>query len=384
MTDHLSTYFASPERLAGHRLERHLDLITNNAVICSVLASISGFLAVLNQQRQILTVNEDLCQFLGEPDLSQVFGLRVGEAIGCIHANKGPGGCGTGKHCRSCGAVLSMLAALEHDRPVEKDCAATVQANGQEVELFFQVRSQPILIGNEKFLLFFLRDQTEENRRVTMERVFFHDMTNMLQVLMGYAEFAVEECQSEGEEIYSTIQEYVRRLCAEVDLHKTIAYSRDHNYPLRVKETTLQKLVAEAIGRIGSRLNGSQTRIAVDLDPEIENQRIQTDASIVVRVLMNMLNNALDAATDGDVITFSVDPMAGQVKFSVHNPQIIPRDHQLRIFQRHFTTKQGIGHGYGTYSMKLLGETVLGGEVGFYSGSGHGTTFWLLVPDKTA
>ena len=51
-----------------------------------------------------------------------------------------------------------------------------------------------------------------------------------------------------------------------------------------------------------------------------------------------------------------------------------------RIFQRNFSTKAEAGRGIGTYSMKLLGEDVLGGEVGFTSSEKDGTVFRLLHP----
>lgn len=42
----------------------------------------------------------------------------------------------------------------------------------------------------------------------------------------------------------------------------------------------------------------------------------------------------------------------------------------LRIFQRSFSTKGAKGRGLGTYSMKLFGETYLGGQVSFRSSAG--------------
>ena len=68
------------------------------------------------------------------------------------------------------------------------------------------------------------------------------------------------------------------------------------------------------------------------------------------------------------------------MRFEVHNPGAIPAAVVPRIFQRHFSTKAGPGRGEGTWSMKALGEGLLGGEVGFETDRARGTTFWLRLP----
>ena len=103
-----------------------------------------------------------------------------------------------------------------------------------------------------------------------------------------------------------------------------------------------------------------------------------SDKLLLQRVLVNMLKNALEAVHPGQVVTVSSDAVNGGVSFVVHNPGSIPREVQLQIFQRSFSTKSP-DRGLGTYSMKLLGESVLGGRVTFASGP-EGTEFNLWLP----
>jgi sensor histidine kinase regulating citrate/malate metabolism len=63
----------------------------------------------------------------------------------------------------------------------------------------------------------------------------------------------------------------------------------------------------------------------------------------------------------------------------VKNEGCIPRELQLLIFQRSFSTK-GPGRGVGTYSMRLLGETYLGGIVSFATSLDDGTVFRIRLP----
>jgi signal transduction histidine kinase len=57
----------------------------------------------------------------------------------------------------------------------------------------------------------------------------------------------------------------------------------------------------------------------------------------------------------------------------------MPESVRLQVFKRSFSTK-GSDRGLGTYSIKLLTENYLGGEVGFASEEGNGTTFWVKLP----
>jgi sensor histidine kinase regulating citrate/malate metabolism len=64
----------------------------------------------------------------------------------------------------------------------------------------------------------------------------------------------------------------------------------------------------------------------------------------------------------------------------VWNHQSIPEDIARRVFQRNFSTKEEAGRGVGTYSMKLLGEQILGGRVRFSTSPEEGTVFSFSLP----
>jgi signal transduction histidine kinase len=95
-----------------------------------------------------------------------------------------------------------------------------------------------------------------------------------------------------------------------------------------------------------------------------------------------MLQNAFEATPRGGVVRLRARIEQGAVQLEVHNPGAVPAVVVPRIFQRHFTTKDGPGHGEGTWSMKSLGESLLGGVVGFETDRVAGTTFWLRLPPE--
>ena len=107
--------------------------------------------------------------------------------------------------------------------------------------------------------------------------------------------------------------------------------------------------------------------------------RASSDPVLLGRVVVNMLKNALEASGEGESVEVEIAYEGDRALLSVRNSCCIPRPLQLQIFQRSFSTK-GRGRGIGTYSMKLLTEKYLGGEIGFSSDETEGTVFRLLLP----
>ncbi|MBU1735589.1 MAG: ATP-binding protein, partial [Verrucomicrobia bacterium] len=107
---------------------------------------------------------------------------------------------------------------------------------------------------------------------------------------------------------------------------------------------------------------------------------INTDATLLGRVLSNMTKNALEASALGESVTIGFERLDDEeVRFSVHNPAVMPREVQLQIFQRSFSTR-GEGRGLGTYSIKLITERYLHGSANFTSKEGEGTFFYVNLP----
>ena len=106
---------------------------------------------------------------------------------------------------------------------------------------------------------------------------------------------------------------------------------------------------------------------------------VDSDPVLLGRVLVNMLRNALEASHVGEEVRLRIADAGARIEISVRNPAFIPRELQLQVFQRSFTTK-GRGRGIGTYSMKMLTEKYLGGEIGFSSDEREGTCFRILLP----
>ena len=110
---------------------------------------------------------------------------------------------------------------------------------------------------------------------------------------------------------------------------------------------------------------------------------IESDASQLQQVFLNILDNAIDAIDKNGTITITTHtvPESGEVNIAITDTgKGIPKETQEKIFDPFFTTKKvGEGTGLGlTISYSIIGK--LGGHIKVQSEEGKGTTFHISLP----
>jgi signal transduction histidine kinase len=351
-----------------------------------LLQAAGGIIAVLNQERQVLMVNSALLGMLGVADPEGLVGLRPGEVIGCDHANHPPAGCGTTRYCQNCGAVLSILGALSTEDDSERKCALTIDRGGQPADLCLRVRARILRLEGRRFVLLFLQDATTQERLAEVQRTFFHDLRNLFLGLDGTVQLLGQCPDSERDELVGHIAKITGRLGAEVNLQQLLA-GDGGAMPMGARRLLkASEVMADAALLIRHHTVAAHKRL--ETRAPSESMTVLSDAVLLGRVLLNMLVNAFEAAENDQVVQLAAvkrnEGKRPTVRFFVWNAKVIPEDVQARMFQRHFSTKGQWGRGIGTWSMKLIGEKFLQGEVGFVSGAGEGTTFFLDLPEAVA
>ena len=333
---------------------------------------------ILNPQRQILAVNRQLLHDLGLGSTGCVVGRRPGEIIECIHATEGPGGCGTSPFCSTCGAVLSILTSQQEGQPVQGECLATVRRGEYTEAAEFRVRATPVRIGNHDFTVLVFNDISGEKRREALERTFFHDILNTITGLMGWSDLLRKTGTLDPREVAGRIVALSNRLSREVQDQRRLSQAERGSLEVTVEKTSVRGIY-ETLQSIFSEHDAARNK-KVEFDPVAPEEDLMADASLLARVLTNMIKNALEAIPDGETVRVRFERQGGDPVFLVHNPGAIPPEVAMRIFQRSFSTKEGRGRGIGTYSMKLFGEKFLGGKVSFKTSKENGTVFSIRLP----
>jgi signal transduction histidine kinase len=307
-----------------------------------------------------------------------VLGLRTGEILGCEFAESQPSGCGTAVSCNSCGTAKALLASLETNKPVQQKCAIVASRSGVRQDFLFEVRSAPLDLGKHRIVLLFLQDITQRQNWAAIESTFFHDIGNMLSSLQFASESLHAMATPEQQSMADQLLEISSRIVREFSIQRSLVHSGAPNY--KVHRVTIQA------SRVLEELSGFFRNNPASVDLFLNVMELEadfafvTDHSLLLRVLHNMLTNAIEASRAGQTVRLVCMQEEDGVFFSVWNQQAIPAEYQKRIFQRNFTTKSEDGHGLGTFSMKLFGESILGGKVTYTTSEEEGTTFELFLP----
>ena len=372
----MHTFFAPAERSDPEDLNTQIKIISNNPLVDGLLHIVGGLLAVLNENRQVVSINDSFLKFLGLDDPSEALGLRPGEALGCIHAQDEIHGCGTSRHCASCGAAISIVTSLSLEKPTERTCALTREQSGGNRDLALRVMSHPVRIQNQLFVLLFVQDITLEEQHASLVRTFFHDMNNTLTGLAGACQ--VLEMDGNDPQLIQLILRFSERLAKEVEIQRCLFLGESFDFQVSLVDIEMEEVLFELEG-LFARHPATKNRV-LKFPVEYPRIRIKTDLSLCLRVLSNMITNALEASADVGLVEIWIEEGDGSIIFCVWNAQVISGDHVMRVFQRNFSTKEGRGRGIGTYSMKLFGEKYLDGKVSFTSENPEGTVFRLELP----
>lgn len=392
----MKTEFAPAERASAEEVQRQYEKLAQLPFVRDFLDSVPNMSVVLNAQRQIVFANRAFAEFLGLKDdgellgknhceafhclYADVLGDRPGEAVGCIRSHLTEGGCGTTMFCKSCGAVISITNSQKlHTLDIQECRMLCGEEGANETALDLRVWSRPIEVEGETFTIFSVVDISNEKRRKVLERIFFHDVLNTAGGVKGLADLLIQSELSEMEikDISCMISESTDQLIEEISAQRTLSAAESGDLEVSAQELHSVELLRRIVLQFHS-YHIAKGKI-LEVDAAADHFDFVSDPVLLRRVLINLVKNALEAIPEGETVTLGAFSDSDSVCFTVHDAAIIPADVQLQIFSRSFSTK-GSGRGLGTYSIKLITEKYLHGQVSFVSNAEKGTLFTVRYP----
>jgi len=372
----LSTKFASAERASDDEINSQVKIFKNDEILNKFLSKIPAVFMIANRYRQIVYMNRGALEFSGMEDFTAAIGKRPGEIIGCIHSTEEEGGCGTAEGCTWCGAINVVLSAQKGKASVE-DCRLILGPDEKSYDL--RVWASPLEINDDQFTAVTIQDISHEKRRAILERIFFHDILNTTTGLLGNIGILQDpRIETDSNELLKRVDYLTRKLIEEIKSQRILTDAENDNLALNISSFNSLEFLDEVISLYKNH-KIAQDKI-IQIDSKVEKVEITSDRTLIRRIIGNMLMNAIEATPKGSTITIGCKLDDGNVDFWVHNPGFIPREIQMQIFQRSFSTKAS-NRGVGTYSMKLL-SSFLNGAVSFSTSEEKGTVFKASYPIK--
>jgi len=213
-----------------------------------------------------------------------------------------------------------------------------------------------------------------------------HEVNNPLGIMLQEAGWMQDLLEDEDLQSWPNIGEFNKSLnrmqtqgrrCKEIT-HKLLSFARKTDPT--VKTTQLNELIKEVVDLCQQRAHYSNVQVSTNLQDDLP--LVNVSPSEVQQVLLNLMNNSLDAMGDkgGNIgVTSRVDDNNVIVDVADNGPGI-PEANLLRVFEPFFTTKP-VGQGTGLGLSICYGIVKkMGGDIRVESELGVGTTFHVYFP----
>lgn len=362
------------ERLSRAEVLKQIEQLPDHELIFALLHATPMRTAVLNAERQILLANEAFgwaARAAGNPHYE---GMRVGEALGCVHREAARGGCGTSTNCLDCGLAKASAAGLGGQ--VKKElCLMERELDGRMEceESYASVR--PLEESGPGKLVCVLSDISDAQRRRVMENTMSHELTALAQRLKQSAEEALVGLSEQNDQWKKAraVADAAIALSRRLGQQATLIAAEKGELGVRLREVDMAGLVRAVARSLEGQPVASHRRILCSGEPGM---KLTTDPAVLRCALEQLYINALEATPDGGAVKASVTRNRNGVRIEIWNEGVMSDPVQRQVFKRSFTTKQN-GTGLGAYAAKLYVERYLSGHIGFRSSNGEGTTFCM-------
>ena len=216
-----------------------------------------------------------------------------------------------------------------------------------------------------------------------------HEVNNPLAVIRekaGWIRDLLDEEDVQGSPNFQEFADAVNKIEHHVEragavVHRMLGFARRME-PVR-DDVYVNDLLKQTTVFLDNEIRFRNIELCWDLGSDVP--AVQSDASQLQQVFLNLLNNAIDAISKNGHIYISTMFDQQEATVSIHVRDDGPgmdKDVQKRIFDPFFTTKNvGEGTGLGlSISYSIISK--LGGTIRFESELGKGTEFIILLPVK--
>jgi PAS domain S-box-containing protein len=221
-----------------------------------------------------------------------------------------------------------------------------------------------------------------------------HDFNNMLGVILGHAELAIEQIDS-SVPIYDDLEEIVKAAQRSADLtRQLLTFARKQVIAPQAIDVNM---ILEGSAKMLRRLTGEN--VSYILKPAANLWKIRMDPSQLEHVLANMCVNARDSIAGVGNIVIETGNCTFDKDYCSHHPHFLPGEFVRisvsdngcgmdqktlsRIFEPFYTTKE-VGKGTGLGLAMVYGALQQNkGFINVESRPGQGSTFELYLPRHT-
>jgi two-component system phosphate regulon sensor histidine kinase PhoR len=249
------------------------------------------------------------------------------------------------------------------------------------------VRALPLGPGDHSGVLLTLDDITSQEQLETTRQKFISNVSHELKTPLTALRVAAENLQAgpldaDGQLAVASLLRSVDRMTLLIQDLAELSRIESGAVTLDAQEVKLGPFMAQLVADLDPLARGRSIPIRLDLDG-VADQTLRADPLRLHQVLENLLGNAVKFSPDGAEVAVSLRLSGPRARWEIRDAGPgIPAADQGRVFERFYrsaSTRAVPGTGLGLAIVKHL-VRLMGGEVGFESEVGKGTTFWVELP----
>ncbi len=149
-------------------------------------------------------------------------------------------------------------------------------------------------------------------------------------------------------------------------------------------EVDLIRIILRIEKEFHSLIRTKQTQIVIrneDLpQAETGNFIVRAEDLLIYSMMSNLIKNAVEATRKTEKISITLSKKDSQAVICIHNNGSVPQEIKPVFFEKYTTSGKAKGSGIGTYSARLIAQT-LGGSIHMDSSEEKGTHISILLPD---
>lgn len=343
------------------------DLSREKVQLSAILANMVEGVVAVDSQARVLAIN---------PTMSALFGMSETSVRG-----------------------KPLLEALRHSQLNEllKDVLKNGKPRSEELRIFsreervFEAHAVPLTSeGNADGALLVLHDITRTRKLEQVRREFVanvsHELRTPLTSIKGFVETLRQGAmRDEGhrDEFLEEIEKASDRLIVLVDDLLELAAIESGKRPLALEPFDVLEVAKEAA--LSMKPQAEHKKVVIEIQESETPMQIRADRSQILRVLTNLLDNAIKYNLEHGRIGVRAESREGIVAVEVKDtgPGIPPED-LSRLFERFYRVDKGRsvelgGTGLGLSIVKHIVEAH-GGKISVVSELGSGSAFTFTLP----
>jgi two-component system, sensor histidine kinase and response regulator len=220
--------------------------------------------------------------------------------------------------------------------------------------------------------------------REDVERMTQHDLKSPLSAVINIPKLLISEknISDEQMEMLKMVEESGYRMLDIINGSLDLYKMESGKYKVSAVPVNVIDIVRQIHGETRELVRKKNIKILIILNGqpvrETDVFSVNGEKMLCYSMLANLIKNAVEASPENKSIRISFDEREGR-QISIHNKGMVPESMKERFFEKYATAGKEEGTGLGTYTAKLIAET-LGGSISFESLKKIGTVVSIILP----